>query len=121
MKRFLLPVVFGFNCLVICAQIDTTGSRLVFQGSNKEDSGITVTIYPVPVRDNSFTIKCDRGISALKITNIIGQDIHSVKYSDPLNSVKIILENPRRGMYLVTLLTSDNRRTVKKIMVEGNS
>jgi hypothetical protein len=31
---------------------------------------------------------------------------------------KIILDNPKRGMYLVTVVFSDGLRIVKKIMIE---
>jgi len=70
------------------------------------------------VRDNSFTIKSDKDISFVKITNIIGQDISRVQYNDPQQLIKIVLENPKRGMYLVTIIFSDGIRVVKKIMVE---
>jgi len=70
------------------------------------------------VTDNSFTIKTDRDISAVKITNIIGQDIYRIQYNNPQQLTRIILENPRRGMYLVTILFRDGNRVIKKIMVE---
>jgi len=82
------------------------------------DISANVSIYPVPVRDNSFTIKTDRDISFIKITNIIGQDIFRIQYNNPQQLVKIFLDNPKRGMYLVTLVFSDGTRAVKKIMVE---
>jgi Secretion system C-terminal sorting domain len=77
-----------------------------------------VTIYPVPVRENNFTIKTDREISLVRITNIIGQDIFRVKYNDPEQQIRILLDNPKRGMYLVTINFSDGTRVVKKIMIE---
>jgi hypothetical protein len=80
---------------------------------------INISIYPVPVRENSFTIRSDREISAIKITNIIGQDIYRIKYNDPQFVSKVILDNPKRGMYLVAIMFSDETRVVKKIMIEG--
>ena len=85
-----------------------------------KDGNSNVSIYPVPVRDNNFTIKSDKEISAIKITNIIGQDIFRVKYSTPQLISKIVLDNPRRGMYLVVILFSDDTRVVKKVMIEGS-
>ena len=79
---------------------------------------LIVSIYPVPVRENSFTIKTDRDVSFVRITNIIGQDIFRVQYNNPQQLTKINLDNPKRGMYLVTILFSDGTRVVKKIMVE---
>lgn len=77
-----------------------------------------VTIYPVPVKENNFTIKSDKDISYIKITNIIGQDILRVKYNNPQQQIRVFLDNQKRGMYLVTILFSDGSRIVKKIMVE---
>jgi hypothetical protein len=84
----------------------------------REASNVTVSIYPVPVRDNSFTIKTDKVISFIKITNIIGQDVFRIQYNDPQQLIKVYLEDPKRGMYLVTIIFSDGLRVVKKIMVE---
>jgi hypothetical protein len=82
-----------------------------------ENTNINVIIYPVPVRENNFTIKAEKDISFIKITNIIGQDIFRNRYSSQ-QSVKILLDNPKRGMYIVTILFNDGTRAVKKIMVE---
>ena len=54
----------------------------------------------------------------MRITNIIGQDIFRVKYNNPEQQIRIMLDNPKRGMYLVTIIFSDGTRVVKKIMVE---
>jgi hypothetical protein len=77
---------------------------------SREANSISISIYPVPVRDNSFTIKTDRDISFVKITNIIGQDVFRLQYNDPQQLIKITLENPKRGMYLVTIIFSDGIR-----------
>jgi hypothetical protein len=84
----------------------------------RETANINVTIYPVPVKDNTFTIKTEKLISFVKVTNIIGQDILRSQYTDPQLLVKIALENPKRGMYIVTIIFTDGIKVVKKIMVE---
>jgi hypothetical protein len=121
MKQYLLLIFLLLPLLSAQAQVDTVNNAI---GSNQKGSQINpaetnINIYPVPVRDNSFTIKSDREIYAIKITNIIGQDIFRVQYSSPQFISKIVLENPRRGMYLVAIVFSDDTRVVKKIMVEG--
>jgi hypothetical protein len=83
-----------------------------------EPSAANINIYPVPVRENTFTIKSDREISAIRITNIIGQEIFTIKYTTPQLISRIMLDNPRRGMYMVAIIFKDNTRVVKKIMVE---
>lgn len=119
--RRILPIIFlSIFTLTLHGQKDSiniTGA-IAQKEFSRETININVSIYPVPVKDNSFTIKTDRNISFVKITNIIGQDIFRVQYNDPQQLIKIFLENPKRGMYLVTIIFSDGTRVVKKIMVE---
>lgn len=120
MKKSLLLLLLLIFTISLQAQKDTLN---LLSGTPKRDiykdaSNIRISIYPVPVRDNSLTIKCDRDISSVRITNIIGQDIFRAQYSNPQSITKILLDNPRRGMYLVSINFSDGARVVKKIMIE---
>lgn len=120
MKHYLLILFVLSFSLNLFSQSDTVNSVSLAQKDLLRDvSNVNVSIYPVPVRENNFTIKSDKEISAIKITNIIGQDIFRVKYSTPQLFSKIVLDNPRRGMYLVVILFSDDTRVVKKVMIEG--
>lgn len=119
MNKFLLSLLLTVFTGILHAQKDTasftgSGSRYV----SGESTSISMSLYPVPVRNNSFTIKTDRDISFVKITNIIGQDICRIKYNNPQQLIKINLDNPQRGMYLVTVIFRDGTRIVKKIMIE---
>lgn len=117
-----LPIVFFLLIftLTLHGQKDTASvSKYIAQKEySKEAGNINISIYPVPVRDNTFTIKTEKDISFVKITNIIGQDIFRSQYNDPQQLIKISLDSPKRGMYLVTIIFSDGIRVVKKIMVE---
>ena len=120
MKKYLLFFILIIFNISLQAQKDTSNIAAFVPGKAtfKDIANISVSIYPVPVTDNSFTIKTDRDISAVKITNIIGQDIYRIQYNNPQQLTRILLENPKRGMYLVTILFSDGNRVIKKIMVE---
>jgi Secretion system C-terminal sorting domain len=120
MKRSLLLIFLLIFTLVLYGQKDSinTIGALAQKEFSREANNVSVSIYPVPVRDNSFTIKTDRDISFVKITNIIGQDVLRLQYNDPQQFIKVFLENPKRGMYLVTIIFSDGFKVVKKIMVE---
>jgi len=117
MKQALLSFIILFFTLSANSQTDTTnigrGARTI-----AEYQAVKITIYPVPVRDGLFTIKSEKDISEIKITNIIGQGIFNERYDIPINLIKISLEKPGRGIYLCAILFSDGTRTVKKIMVE---
>jgi hypothetical protein len=120
MKQYLLIFVLLFYALVLYGQRDTVAlSKQVNKGYMFDETEVNVSIYPVPVRDNSFTIKSDKEISSIKITNIIGQDIFMEKYNTPIVTIKIVLENAKRGMYLVVINFSDNTRIVRRILVEA--
>lgn len=122
MKQVLLILITLFFSHDLYSQKDTV--ILLASGQQRESmneaTSVNISIYPVPVRDNIFTIKSDKEISSIKITNIIGQDIFRVKYTTPQLLSKIILDNPTRGMYLVIIVFSDQTRIVKKVMIEGS-
>lgn len=120
MKKSLLFILLIILMSTLQAQKDTITviGTLPQKDISRDVANINVSIYPVPVRENSFTIKTDRDVSFVKITNIIGQDVFRVQYSNPQQLIRILLENTKRGMYLVTIIFSDGTRVVKKIMIE---
>jgi hypothetical protein len=120
MKKSLLFILFMLFSFVLIAQKDTVNisPNPLSKGVLADAASINVSIYPVPVRENYFTIRCEKEVSFVKVTNIIGQDIYKYKYNDPQTINKIILDNPKRGMYLVTIVFSDGARFVKKILIE---
>jgi hypothetical protein len=85
----------------------------------RETAPSNISIYPVPVRENSFTIKTDRDMTSVKVTNMIGQDIFRAQYSNPSPVTKVLLKKPTRGMYLVTIAFTDGTRIVRKVMIEN--
>lgn len=122
MKKWLSLLLFFVFTISLQAQKDSL-SVLNTTGPVKKAvndvSNISISIYPVPVKENHFTIKCNTDISSVKITNIIGQDIFRAQYKNPQSLIDILLLNSqKRGMYLVTISFTDGRRVVKKILIE---
>lgn len=120
MKQILLSLILIIISLTLQSQGDTSRPGASAKPGNNPTEIVNpeVIIFPVPVKDNRFTIRSDKMISSVKVTNIIGQEIFRSKYSDPQQVTKIILDNAKRGMYLVTIIFIDDTRVVKKIMVE---
>ena len=120
MREGLLLILFIIFSPVPHAQKDTVSisSNPVQRNLLSDATNINLSIYPVPVRENYFTVKCDKEISFIKVTNIIGQDIYKVQFNNPMTITRVLLDNPRRGIYLVTIIFSDGARVVKKIMIE---
>lgn len=120
MKKCLFLLALALGALYAPAQKDTVNTAAKLQQSRFVREIPCVNIYPVPVKADSFTVSTDKAISQVKVTNMIGQDIYRAQYKNPLQITKVILDNPRRGIYLVTVVFSDGLRVVKKIMVEEN-
>jgi nitrous oxide reductase accessory protein NosL len=120
MKKSLLFILFIIITSGLQAQKDTVNFSPypVQKNAMADATGTNITIYPVPIRENYFSIRCEKEISGVKVTNIIGQDIYKMKYNNPETNTKIILDNPKRGMYLVTVFFDDGSRVVKKVMIE---
>ncbi|MDX9725818.1 MAG: T9SS type A sorting domain-containing protein [Bacteroidales bacterium] len=121
MKHNLLLIIFVLFALNSHSQSDTSSVvRSVPQKTFiRESSGSNINIYPVPVRQDSFTIRTDREMKSVRVTNMIGQDIFRADYKEPIPQAKVILKKPTRGMYLVTIGFTDGTRIVKKIMIEN--
>lgn len=121
MKKSSLLIFLMFTALTLQAQRDTIYSfrNLTSKSFARENTNPNISIYPVPVRYNTFSIKTDKEMRLVKVTNMIGQDIFRAQYKNPQSFTKVILENPQRGMYLVTIAFNDGSRVVKKIMIEN--
>ena len=119
MKKYLLLYFLFAIASPLFSQRDSINvhSSAVSKNDLRENVNVNVTIFPVPVRDNAFTISSDKEIAYIKITNIIGQDIFKSRFSEQ-KTIKISLNNAKRGMYIITISFSDDTRIVKKIMVE---
>jgi len=120
MKKSLLSVLFIILTSGLQAQKDTVNvSPSQVQKNAMADAAVTnITIYPVPIREGYFSIRSEKAISGVKVTNIIGHDIYKMNYNNPETTTKIILDNPKRGMYLVTVILENGSRVVKKVMIE---
>ena len=121
MKHILLVISFLIFSVSLYSQRDTTSVVRNYPQKTfiHETVSSNITIYPIPVRENSFTIKTDREMTMVKVTNMIGQDIFRAQYNDPVSITKVLLKKPTRGMYLVTISFIDGTRVVKKVMIEN--
>jgi hypothetical protein len=121
MKKSLLLITLLLYCITLHSQNDTVSVVRNYPQKTfvKEAVSSNITIYPVPVRENSFSINTDKDIISVKVTNMIGQDIFRAQYKSPVSHTKVLLKQTTRGMYLVTITFVDGTRIVKKIMIEN--
>jgi hypothetical protein len=121
MKKALLIIMAIFLFAALSAQssnVTNTGVIRKTENASTMADQSELKIFPVPVKENNFTITSVREFRQIRITNIIGQEILREEYPTPLLSVQVILNSPQRGVYLVAVLFPDNSRVVKRIMIE---
>jgi hypothetical protein len=122
MKNAVLTAIIILSFMPLMAQKDPV---TVASGAAIRETLISETdqpelkIYPVPVKENNFTVTSEKEISMIRITNIIGQEVYRSRFSSPVLTTRIYLDNPQRGFYLVTILFADNTRLVRKILIES--
>jgi len=121
MKHSLLIFSLLMCSFSLHSQSDTTSVVRNYPQKTftREIVNSNINIYPIPVRENSFTIKTDKEMTMVKVTNMIGQDIFRAQYKNPVSVTKVLLKKPTRGMYLVTIAFIDGTRIVRKVMIEN--
>jgi len=121
MKHSLLVISLLIIVLSLQAQKDSTSIVRNYPPKTfaRETIISNINIYPVPVRENTFSVRSDREMTSVKVTNMIGQDIFRAQYRNPLSVAKVNLVKPARGIYLVTISFKDGTRVVRKIMIEN--
>lgn len=80
-----------------------------------------VRVYPNPCTDKILNVELfSEEIAELKITNIAGKEVFSLKNKVSLSHQKINLENIPNGIYLINLKTKKNNVIIKKLVVSSN-
>ncbi|MDX8338529.1 T9SS type A sorting domain-containing protein [Draconibacterium sp. IB214405] len=93
-----------------------------FQSTGFEDEVKNeVKVYPNPCKNDKVTIEfSSKEISEVRLTNIAGQQVLLKKYDFPLPKIQLRLNEVPNGIYLLQITTTDNKPTVKKLMISRN-
>ncbi|NMC40381.1 MAG: T9SS type A sorting domain-containing protein [Bacteroidales bacterium] len=122
MKHFLLLLIGISVSYTLFPQRDNRAAgTLAADIRQAGEERLKLNIYPVPFRDGNFTISSDKEIAALRITNVIGQEVYKSTFGIPVNEIKVSVPNAGRGIYIIIIVFSDNTRTVRRISSEGSS
>jgi hypothetical protein len=87
---------------------------------NFEENNISseLKIYPNPCTDNKLTIEFNtREISEIRLSNITGKEVYQKKFQFTENKKQIQLNDIPNGIYIIRIITSDQKQVVKKLMV----
>ncbi|WP_297101339.1 T9SS type A sorting domain-containing protein [uncultured Draconibacterium sp.] len=80
-----------------------------------------VKIYPNPCKNNKVTVDFStKEINEIRLTNIAGKQVYLKEYTFPTSKIQLQLNDIPNGIYLIQISTTDNKRTVKKLMISRN-
>ena len=116
MKYIILVL---FTLLITSASFAQDSGFTSFQ--NEEEAKNEVKIYPNPCKNNKVTVDFStKEISEIRLTNIAGKQVYLKEYTFPTSKIQLQLNDIPNGIYLIQISTTDNKRTVKKLMISRN-
>ena len=121
-KKLHFLVILGMfaTALLYPPQVDASVSSYSDTGSFQQDPAISASnlkVYPNPVKNFKFSVSAAKGIHAIQVNNILGQEteVDFIKKGDTL--FEVTLKERKQGIYLVTVIFEDQSKEVKRIIV----
>lgn len=112
-------ILFLFTLFVASASFAQDTGFSSFQ--NEEEAKNEVKIYPNPCKNDKVTIDYSLNeISEIRLTNITGKQVYLKEYKVPVSKIQLQVNDIPNGIYLIQILTTDNKRTIKKLMISRN-
>lgn len=121
MRKFLLILFFilllsGFS-QYLQANSPVWGSQL----SDENNFSLELKVYPNPCTDGKVTIELNnQEISEVRLTNITGKEVFLKKFQLAENKKEIQLNDIPNGLYIIRIITSNQKQVMKKLMVARN-
>lgn len=111
MLLFLFSTVPGYGK----TEAHRNDSSLIQEEINRPETGLT--IFPNPVKEDKFTISAQKTIQEIRIHNIMGQKTDFTLQNLDKNTVHVIFNHKKQGIYLVTVIFEGREKVVKRIVV----
>jgi hypothetical protein len=85
---------------------------------NELISNGSISVFPNPVVSEHFTVTSSKFIKTVQVFDIAGKEIQYEKLLSLQKEAEIVLISKHSGIYLVNVVFSDNKTSVKKILVK---
>jgi hypothetical protein len=91
------------------------------QFSDENNFSLELKVYPNPCTDSKVTIELNnQEISEVRLTNITGKEVFLKKFQLAENKKEIQLNDIPNGLYIIRIITSNQKQVMKKLMVAKN-
>ncbi|MBN1821489.1 MAG: T9SS type A sorting domain-containing protein [Prolixibacteraceae bacterium] len=89
--------------------------NLFQENESVETAGLKV--YPNPVKENKFTVSAEKVLKEIELHNILGQKTKIEVTKLSLFKFSVLMNEKKKGIYLVTVIFDDDSKTVQRIIV----
>lgn len=113
---FIIISVSGFSQN---PQVNSTGWGN--QLSDENNISLELRVYPNPSTDGKVTIELNnQEITEIRLTNITGKEVFLKKFQFAENKKQIQFNDIPNGLYIIRIITSDQKQVMKKLMLAKN-
>lgn len=85
---------------------------------NDIENSSTLDVFPNPVSDDQFTVRCDKMIKSVEVFDLLGQLMYTSNFTTPVNETYIDIDENIEGMFLVKVTLENNSTITQKIFVK---
>jgi len=91
------------------------------QLSDENNISLELRVYPNPSTDGKVTIELNnQEITEIRLTNITGKEVFLKKFQFAENKKQIQFNDIPNGLYIIRIITSDQKQVMKKLMLAKN-
>jgi hypothetical protein len=91
------------------------------QLSDENNISLELRVYPNPSTDGKVTIELNnQEITEIRLTNITGKEVFLKKFQFAENKKQIQFNDIPNGLYIIRIITSDQKQVMKKLMLTRN-
>jgi hypothetical protein len=110
---FIAFSVQGFS-----QRLQTNSSGWNNQLSEESSLTMELRVFPNPSTDGKITVELNnQEISEIRLTNITGKEVFLKKFQFAENKKQIHLNDIPSGLYIIKIITPDQKQVVKKLMI----
>lgn len=121
MRIFLLILFITISVQVFAQRLQTNSPGWNNQLTEESSISLELRVYPNPSTDGKVTIELNNlEISEVRLTNITGKEVFLKKFQFAENKKEIQLNDIPNGLYIIRVITSNQKQVMKKLMIAKN-
>ena len=121
MRIFLLISFIIVSVSVFSQNLQANSPGWNNQFSEESNLSLELRVYPNPCTDGKVTVELNnQEISEVRLTNITGKEVFLKKFPLAENKKEIQLIDIPNGLYIIRIITSNQKQVMKKLMVARN-